>query len=152
MEYPYNDEYMIFDSDTNRYILTEKCVMDRIGLQLQEKVNERNAINQRAAINRILWQVSNAIYSYIHKFNYRTDIQDYIIAKVPSARKIIQSAMEEQLLYMSLKGDLSRSTDKEKRDMYIDETAKSMCEMRLPEIGIPIIYTGELGGILQCRF
>ena len=80
--------------------------------------------------------------------NYRTDIQDYIIAKVPSARKMIQEAMEEQLLYMSLKGDLSRSTDKEKRELAIDETAKEICARVLPELGISIIYTGDLSRCL----
>ena len=152
MNYPFNDEFMIYSETENCYILTQECAQNRLGLNLIEKVNERNAVNQQAALRRVLNQVSRLVYSYIHKHNYRTDIQDYIIAKVPSARKMIQEAMEEQLLYMSMKGDLSRSTDREKRELAIDETAKEICSRVLPEIGIPIIYTGELGGILQCRF
>lgn len=144
MYYPFSDEFMTFDEVSNQYILTSACVQKRLGLSLSENVNERNAVNQQIAELRILRQVSNLIYSYIHKFNIRTDLQDYIIEKVPSARIMIQQAMEEQLLYMSMKGDLSRSTDKEKRELAIDETAKEICARVLPELGISILYTGNL--------
>ena len=150
MNYPYNDEFMIFNEEDNHYILTPECVSKRLGLSLEENVNERNAINQQVALNRVLRQVSNLVYSYIHQFNYRTNMQDLIISKVPSARKMIQDAMEEQLLYMSMKGDLSRSTDKDKRVLAIDETTKEICNRILPELGISVLYTGEIGGLI-CR-
>ena len=144
MHYPFSDEFMVFNEDEKRYVLTPECVQKRLGLNLMESVNERNAVNQQIALQRVLKQVSNLVYSYIHKFNFRTDLQDYIIEKVPSARIMIQQAMEEQLLYMSMKGDLSRSTDREKRELAIDETAKEICARVLPELGISIIYTGNL--------
>lgn len=148
MYYPYSDDFMIFNEESKRYELTPNCVEKRLGLSLEENVNERNAINQQIALKRILKQVSNLVYSYIHKFNYRTDLQDYIISKVPSARIMIQEAMEEQLLYMSMKGDLSRSTEKDKREFAIDETTKEIVSRVLPELGISIIYTGDLARCL----
>ena len=148
MQYPYDDDFMIFDEVSNHYVLTAKCAAQRLGLQLEDAVNERNATNKQIALNRVFKQVSNLIYSYIHKFNYRTDLQDRIIALVPSARIIIQEAMEEQLLYMSMKGDLSRSTDIEKRELAVDETAKEICARILPELGISLLYTGDLARCL----
>ena len=149
--YPYSDEYMTFDERTNRYILTEKCAFDKLGLDISETLNDRNATNQQSALKRVLRQVSNTVYHYIHQYNLRTDLQDFIIAKVPSARAIIQEAMEEQLLYMAMKGDLSRSTDKEKRSLGMDENAKGALERFMPELGICILYTGDLGSVL-CRY
>lgn len=150
--YPYSDEYMVFDESTRRYILTDQCAIDRLGLDLASNVNDRNAANEQAALKRVFRQVSNAVYNYIHKFNVRTDLQDIIIAKVPSARSIIQEALEEQLLYMALKGDLSRSTDKEKRALAMDENTKAVLERVLPELGVCILYTGDLRKVTGCQY
>lgn len=148
--YPYSDEYMEFDALTERYVLTEKYAREQLGLDLPEAVNERNATNQQIALKRVLKQVSNAVYNFIHRYNVSTELQDLIIKKVPSARAVIQEAMSEQLLYMSMKGDLSRSTNKEKRALAMDENAKAVLERILPEIGICILYTGNLGRFASC--
>lgn len=150
MKYPYSDDYMTFDESTNRYVLTSKYALEQFGIDLLETVNDRNAVNQQIAVNGILKQVSNQIYNYIHKYNVCTDIQDLIIAKIPSARNIIKEAMSEQFLYVSMKGYLSRSTDKEKRMLAIDENAKGELERLLPELGICILYTGDLRGFAVC--
>ncbi len=49
-----------------------------------------------------------------------------MIATNPYFRSVIQEAMGEQLVYMNMVGDLSRSTDKEKRELAIDENAKQI--------------------------
>lgn len=144
MKYPYNDDYMIFDEESNQYVLTEKCILESVGVDLTNKLNERNTVNSQVVVNRLLRIVSNQIYGYIHKFNANTFLQDKLIAKIPSLRKIIQHAMEEQFLYLSLKGDLSRSIDQDSRALAIDETAKTILERNVPEIGTSILYTGDL--------
>lgn len=55
---------------------------------------------------------------------------------------MIMRAMGEQLLYMSMVGDLSRSTDPQKRNFSIDENAKRVLEQTLPEIRKSILYGG----------
>lgn len=152
MNYPYSDNYMIFDEQTGRYILTENYVREQLGIDLSEAINERNTTNQQIAVKRVLRQVSNAVYNFIHQYNVSTDLQDFIIKKVPSARVMIQEAMAEQFLYMSAKGDLSRSTDKEKRALAMDENAKAVLERVLPELGICILYTGNLWRFSVCQF
>ena len=144
MKYPYNDDYMIFDKESNQYVLTEKCILESVGVDLTNKLNDRNTVNSQVVVNRLLRIVSNQIYGYIHKFNANTFLQDKLIAKIPSLRKIIQAAMEEQFLYLSLKGDLSRSIDQDSRALAIDETAKTILERNVPEIGTSILYTGDL--------
>ena len=140
--YPYNDDYMVFDSTSNQYILTEKYALEQLGLNLAEMVNERNAINQQIAVNRILKTVSNQIYNFIHRHCFNDHLRDSVIAIMPSARHIIKGAMGEQLVYMAMKGDLSRSTDPVKRQYDIDENAKAILLKTIPEVGYCLLYTG----------
>lgn len=144
--YPYSDEYMIFDEQSNRYVLTERYVLDALGVDLQNIVNDRNAVNAQAMVQRILRTVSNAVYNEIHRYNVNTAVQDQLIMYVPSARDKIKRAMAEQLLYFMENGDLSRSTDVDKRALSFDKNALAVLEEILPEVGISLLYTGYLGG------
>lgn len=146
ISYPYSDEYMVFDEKTNRYVLTEKYILDSYGIDLQSIVNDRNAINPQAMSERILRTVSNAVYNEIHKYNVNTAVQDQMIMFIPSARDKIKRAMAEQLLYFMENGDLSRSTDVDKRALSFDKNALAVLEEILPEVGISLLYTGYLGG------
>lgn len=123
---PYDDDFMTFDSETRRYVLTEKYAFEKLGLDLYEDVNDRNSINAQIAVSRILKQCSNMIYNFVYDFSIYNNRQDYLIATVPKMRKIIMEAMGEQLLYMAQVGDLSRSTDPAKRKLAIDENAKTI--------------------------
>lgn len=142
--YPYNDDYMIFDESINRYVLTEKCITDKLGIDIAGRINARNAVNQQAMISRLLRLVSEHVYNFIHEHNVNTEKQDRFIAKVPSLRRIVQEAMEEQFLYVSQVGDLSRSPDKEKRLIYMDEQAKMILGRIVPELGFSILFTGRI--------
>jgi hypothetical protein len=146
VRYPYSDEYMVFDEKTNRYVLTEKYILDAYGIDLQSIVNDRNAINPQAMSERVLRMVSNAVYNEIHKYNVNTQVQDQMITYVPSARDKIQRAMAEQFLYFMENGDLSRSTLPEKRALSFDKNALAVLEEVLPELGISLLYTGYIGG------
>ena len=123
---PYSDDYMTFDEATGRYVLTEKYMLDRYGLDLYNRANERNSTNQQLAVQAILKQCSNVIYNFIHGYSIHNRRQDHIIATVPAMRNVIMDALGEQLIYMSQVGDLSRSTDPEKRKLAIDENAKNI--------------------------
>ena len=142
MQYPYSDHYMTFDETSNRYILTEQYALEQLGINLAERVNERNSNNQQIAVKRILRTVSNQIYNYIHLHCVNDCLRDVVIAKVPSARAIVQEAMGEQLVYMALKGDMSRSTEKDKRELFIDENAKNILLRQIPELGYSLLFTG----------
>ncbi len=123
---PYSDEYMIFDETTGHYVLTSKFALDRYGIDLFEGINDRNSANVQIAVSAFLKQVSNMIYNFIHSYTIYEKRQDLMIATNPHLRSVIQQAMGEQLIYMHEVGDLSRSTDKEKRELAIDENAKQI--------------------------
>lgn len=144
MTYPYNDEYMIFDEKTNRYVLTEKYVNERLYIDLQSRVNVRNAINAQGMIQRLLSQCSTMVYGFIHNYNFNNQKQDFFIAKVPSMRDKIMRAMGEQFVYLCTNGDLSRSTDENKRRFAIDENCKAILNEYIPELGFSILYAGRI--------
>lgn len=136
--YPLTDEFMKYDYDTHRYVLTEKDVFENLGINLSARVKNPTAVNS------LLDRVSKQVYDYIHEYNANNTLQDFIIAVTESGRKIIKSAMEEQLIYIMTVGDLSRSTDLNKRALWFDENARRELSQPLCEIGCSIIYTGKL--------
>lgn len=137
MTYPYNDEYMVYDYDKHRYILTLEFVKNKLGINLEER--SKNPV----AIGSMLDMVSAQVYRFIHLHNYDDEYQDMIIAKTESGRKIIQEAMAQQFVYFTVVGDLSRSTDLNKRALWFDENAKSILERPLCELGCSLLYTGN---------
>ena len=144
MNYPYNDEYMVFDEESNRYVLTSKYAFQKLGIDLEGSIKQRGGVNSSILVNHFLEEISDDIYNYIHKYNINTARQDYLIAKMPSLRNIIQKAMGQQLLYSRLNGMLGYSVEKEKRDCKVCEKAIDTLSQIVPEIGVSILYTGRL--------
>lgn len=135
--YPYSDDYMQYDFLMHRYVLTPQCVQEYLGVNL-ERYNSPNAVDA------ILRQISNKIYAYIHDYNVNNDLQDYIIAKTESGRRIIKEAMEQQFLYESAVGNVDVILSAEKRSFRIAPVAESVLLRIIPEIGTTILYTGCL--------
>jgi predicted P-loop ATPase len=144
VSYPYSDEYMVFDETTNRYVLTTKYVYDKIGVDMEGALKEREAINTQILANRFLVEVSDDIYDFIHKHNANTARQDYWIAVVPSLRNIIQKAMEQQFVYSRLNGLLGYSADKDVQTQAVCPKAQNTLAQIAPELGISILYTGGI--------
>lgn len=144
INYPYSDEYMVFDDYSGRYVLTTKFVYDKIGVDMEGALKEREAINPQVLANRFLVEVSDDIYNYIHKYNANNPRQDYFIANIPSLRKIIQKAMEQQFVYSRLNGLLGYSADKDVKEQSICPKADETLAQTVPELGISILYTGGI--------
>lgn len=138
LKYPYDDDYMTYDYDTHRYVLTLKDVSQNLGVDLESRISYANAIP--TLLNRI----SLRVYSYIHSHNVDNNYQDYIIAKTQAGRRIIREAMEEQLLYFLAVGDLTRSVVESERKLAMDQTAIDVLLQPIPEIGCSICYCGKL--------
>ena len=133
--YPYTDDYMIFDEKKYRYILTAKYVLDSTGINLTTRLNAKGSANAQSAVNGFLDRISVLTYKYIDAHSINTQLRNHIIAICPSARPILQEAMLAQALYVLTNGDLSLSADKEKRALWFDETARiTLC--KLSEYGL----------------
>lgn len=138
---PYSDDYMTFDELRGRYVLTEKTLVDN-GTDMRKRLTRNRATNAAAIIGRVLRRASDMIYNYIHQFNHDNKRQDMLISTLPSLRIIIQQAMLEQVEYLLMVGDLSRSPDAAKRAVAIDYNARETLDTVVPELNAPITYSG----------
>lgn len=135
---PYSDEYMTFDKVTHRYVLTEKDVLINLGINLQARVKNENAIQN------LLRTASAHVYSFLHSYNTNNEAQDYVLATTETGRAIIKQALERQLTYILVVGDLTMSVDDAKRSKWFDVIAEEILYTPIPEIGNSILYTGNL--------
>ena len=134
---PYSDDYLTYNENSGRYVLTTKNLLENYGIDL-------NATANGVGAQGLLNMVSISIYNFIHKHNINTAMQDYMIASTETGRKIINDAMCMQFMYIKQAGYLSRSTDKDKRAMAIDEDAKEILMQVIPELGCSVLYCGVL--------
>lgn len=141
---PYSDDYLFYDKITGHYILTEKALIERVGLNLRARMGDRSVITPEIAIKSFNTTVSDMIYQFIHEHNIDNTAQDMLIATVPELRRIIQRAMELQAVYVSVQGNLYLSTKPEERAVAIDYLAQSTLGTVVPCLGISILYTGVL--------
>lgn len=61
MEYPFSDDYMTFNAKTNRYILTEKALLDN-GIDIRSEMAATATVRPESVINSFLKLVSDMIY------------------------------------------------------------------------------------------
>lgn len=141
---PYSDDYMRYDEITGRYILTEKALLERVGINLRARLARGSTVAPETVIENFNITVSDMIYEYIHEFNVDNARQDCLIAHIPTLRKIIFDAMKYQAIYVSAVGNLYLSAKAEERENAIDHIAKGKLNTVISEIGCSILYGGEL--------
>ena len=161
MNYPYDDNYMKYDYEEHRYILTEKAVLDKNNISLSERLNVAGAVNKASLPNKFLDEISEIVYTQIYDYSSQPEIQKYQLAKIPSARNIIMKAMLRQVDYALVNGfldqysgvDLRKGTKSPKFDeRYLCDRAKSILKNPLIETGIPILYCGKYPYIFKANY
>lgn len=138
MNYPYNDDNMIYDYEDHRYVLTAQYVREKMGVDLEARYKHPGSVQA------ILNKVSDLCYDYIAIFN-NAEMQKYIIAKTESGRRLILNAMRCQMEDASLNGFFDTGATKDEREMWIAQSTKRKLDnTELPEIGKVITYAGNL--------
>lgn len=103
--YPFSDDYMTYNDKTHRYTLTKKAVFDWLGINLDTRLNVSRLDNASAAADIALQGISRHIYGYIYaRTRYKTYIE-YVLAKNPECRGILQQAMLNEVDYTINNGD-----------------------------------------------
>ncbi len=139
---PYSDDYLYYDENTNRYVLTEKALVENVGLNIRARMSDTALVNPEVVIKSFNRTVSDMVYQFIHQHNVDNRAQDCLIATVPELRRIIQTAMEYQAVYVANVGNLYLSTKPEERAVAIDYLAQSVLGDVVPCLGYSILYTG----------
>lgn len=139
--YPYDDDYMVFNKITGRYVLTENAFI-AFGYDVRAQIIQGGMVSPENIIQGFMRTVSDLVYGYIHKFSADNMRQDRLIATLPSLRGIIMQAMLYQAAYVYLNGNMSLSSKPEERERAIDDTCIEMLNQTVPEIGTSILFTG----------
>ena len=139
---PYDDERMIFDKVSCMYVLTPNALAES-GIDISAETE--NAAYSQTVTASVLKRISRKVYNFIHMHNVDNPKQDWLIAHVPSLRKIIYEALAAQALYMYTVGDLALATDRDlTKRSNISEDCAEVLLTTVPELGICILYTGAL--------
>ena len=141
---PYSDDYLYYDETTNHYVLTEKALVENVGLNIRARMSDTALVNPEVAIKSFNRTVSDMIYQFIHEHSVNNRAQDCLIAPIPELRQIIQQAMEHQAVYVANVGNLYLSTKPEDRAVAIDYLAQSVLGNVVPRLGYSILYTGGI--------
>ena len=141
-KYPYSDDHMIFDPNTNRYYLTEQALLD-CGIDLRARLAARKAISPDNVIHSILRIATRHVYAFIHRYNIDNAAQDKAVACVPSLRPIIEEALLVQAVYTLNVGDLSNSVKPEERAAAYHPELEDILGVPVCELGgRSILYAG----------
>jgi DNA integrity scanning protein DisA with diadenylate cyclase activity len=134
--------YLVYNEYTGRYLLTAQYVSEKMGFNLQASILERGGESSAILIERFLEEASDDIYDYIHSFSIYNERQDYWIRTFDSAKKILQKAMDKQLMYSRLNGILGYSSSKDVQAQRICPKAIDVLNTVIPELGVSLLYTG----------
>lgn len=137
------DDYMTYDYDLHRYVLTLKYATDVLGINLEGRVSSNRAVNAAAVINNLLTEASDEVYEFLTSCNDTQTIA-YIIAISPTARKVIQKAMGKQVTYYASVGMLDYTASKDNHDIALAPKAKAeLLSVTIPETGTVLGYCGQ---------
>lgn len=160
MTYPFDDEYMRYDYDEHRYILTERAVLDKLNINLYESLNSAGVVNKERAPQLFLDEISDFIYSQVYDYATQWEIKEYEMAKLPSARKNLMKAMLKQIDYVNTSGllyqycgiDLKKNTKIDGMSgRFLAPLAKSALTKTL-ENGVPLLYAGKYPYIFKADY
>lgn len=137
---PYSDEHMIFSESSGRYVLTPQAIQDRFGINLLDEA--KNDAYAEIAVNEVLDTVSLHVYNFIFSHSVHNDYQRQCVNCLESGRSIVYEAMLRQFAYLKAVGDLTKSTDANKRALWFDTMAEQTLLRVIPETGRSLLYCG----------
>ncbi len=107
----YSNDFMSFDPETGRFVLTEKAINERCGINIRARLSVDKTIIPEVVINKLCRTASDMIYNYIHSFSVHNRRQDELIVARQELRRAVESAMEYQIEFLLANGDLYMSTE-----------------------------------------
>lgn len=122
---PYSDDYMVFDETTGHYVLTEKAIVERCGIDLRARLSQDATLIPEVIIKKLCRTVSDMIYTFIHDCGAYNHRQDCLIATRKELRDVVQRAMEYQMEFVLANGDLYMTVDNSEIGKEIHRMAQS---------------------------
>lgn len=100
MQYPFNDEEMVYDYKRHRYYLRGSYVLNELGENLDVLLNTSGDANPSTLTTRFLRRVSDIVYNWIYQDSMNHEWLEYIMALHPPLREVIKDMLISQTLYV----------------------------------------------------
>lgn len=124
---PYNDDFLVFDEYSGRYIITEEG-LKRKGMFLRPRLERYPAVDANTVITAFCELAAEHIYTYLHTFSVAPHALDEYIAHSKDARMAIFNAEAKQAKFVYYNGDLTLSIKEEERRNYMSPTAAAILQ------------------------
>ena len=149
MNYPYSDANMTYDPTLHGYVLTIEGVRQLLGTDLSTYLDSTGDFNPSTMGQRILRMISQHTYAWIYAHNNNQRFIEWLLAKYPPAREIIQECLVNEVYYALKNGDFWNYADSEiPFDRKVSETTRLMLENPLPN-GVSVLYQGPLPYVIS---
>ncbi|MGN0743896.1 MAG: hypothetical protein ACI4MZ_01290 [Christensenellales bacterium] len=143
MNYPFNDDAMLYDYKKHQYVLTERYVLETLGVNLSLYLDGTGDENPSTLGQRILKRVSDFLYRYIYAHGNNKDYIEYLLAKYPPCRDIIKDCLVDELYYQLRNGDFFNSVDVATAfNRWVSPTTQMRLQEELPN-GVCLVYQGR---------
>ena len=154
MQYPYDDQYMVYNHNLHRYVLTENCVHDELGEKFD--LDTTGDTNPSTLPDRILKRISGTVYRYLYENVWNRDTLEYYLAKIPSLRETIKEMLTEQTLYVLRNGfiedysgvNISKGTAMDINQLRgrakVAPAVEDLAYQTVPELGHSLKFAGPL--------
>lgn len=149
---PFSDDYMTYDYNMHRYVLTDKAVLDLLGENLNIILNNPSPETK----NALLKKISNTVYNYILTASMSPDYIEYILAMDVDLRPMIQDMLVSQVEYTLTNGavenfsgvNISKGSyielDKIRNGQQVSMTVVQLANNMLPKYGHSLRYACAL--------
>ena len=97
--YPLSDDYMAYDYRTHRYYITPDGVLNLLGINLNEELENFGYANNTVQALRFCKKSSQTLYSYIKQGTASYSFIEYIMAKDGRLRERIKEMLLTQIEY-----------------------------------------------------
>lgn len=162
--FPVSDNYMVYDYETHRYVLTEKGVLSELGENLQVILDTGGDANPSTLVNRFLKKISQTVYLYLYRDSMNPDWTEYILATYPALRPWIKEMLLAQTLYTLENGFVNdysgvniakgHTIDIEwlRGRAKIADEVEEIANRFIPGLGYSLKYCGALPSVPACRY
>lgn len=142
MKYPYSDNDMIYDFRSHLYILTEDCIRQNLGVEMDSYLDSSGDFNPSSIGERISKRISQHLYRYIYAHTKNKPYIEYLLAKYPPCREIIKECLLNEVYYNLRNGDFYNSVDSDTAwEKSVSPDTRALLSEPLPN-GVNLLYGG----------
>lgn len=105
-KYPYDDDFLRYDYEEHRYVLTEKALLVKMGINFNNMPADPLNINPSDRARLFCEEVSEEVYLYILSESANSAWLQWELATIPALRDVVKAMLLAQAKYDIKNGHL----------------------------------------------